>query len=58
MSDDLKIPKKSREKKAYREGFKVGSRKVSMFPNLFKKSGRNQLKIVFKSEGGWSQFLN
>jgi|ETNmetMinimDraft_35_1059890.scaffolds.fasta_scaffold125836_1 hypothetical protein len=57
MSDDLKIPKKSREKKAYREGFKVGSRKVSMFPNLFKKSGRNQLKIVFKSEGGWSQFL-
>ena len=55
--NDLKIPEGDKEKKAYKEGFKVGSRKVPMFPNLLKKSGRNQLKIVWEAEGGWKQLL-
>ena len=54
---DLKIPKENKADKAYREWYKIGTRKVSMFPNLFTKKGRDQFKIVWKSEGGWKQLL-
>ena len=43
--------------RAYREGYNIGYRKSSMFPNLFKKSGRKLAKAQFEAQGGWSQFL-
>ena len=48
---------KQKGSKAYREGYNVGSRKSSMFPNLFKKSGRRLAKAQFEAQGGWSQFI-
>jgi hypothetical protein len=48
---------KQKGSRAYREGYKVGSRKSSMFPNLFKKSGRQLAKVQFEAQGGWKQFI-
>jgi len=43
--------------RAYREGYNIGYRKSSMFPNLLKKSGRKLAKAQFEAQGGWKQFL-
>ena len=48
---------KQKGSKAYREGYNIGYRKSSMFPNLFKKSGRRLAKAQFEAQGGWKQFL-
>ena len=38
---------KQKGSRAYKEGYKVGSRKSPAFPNLFTKSGRRLAKVRF-----------
>ena len=43
--------------RAYREGYKRGSRKTPFIYNPFTKSGKRKLKTEFEASGGWKQFV-
>jgi hypothetical protein len=44
--------------RAYREGYKRGSRKTPFIYNPFTKSGKRKLKTEFEASGGWKQFVS
>jgi hypothetical protein len=44
---------KEKGSRAYREGYRLGSRKKTTFYNPFTKSGKKRLKTEFEARGGW-----